>query len=401
MTASRAIGVALVAWLAACTAGTGPSSPSPSVSPSPAAVRAFVGDGVALEPGRYRYDAFEPAMTFEVGTGWVGGHMHDEFFDVWRGRRAVVAFARPRFVQGDDGRVPVHGLDAREALEAIASIDDLEPSPIITTTVDGRPAIELRARSRGGVKLFGGDEGTFIPNPGHHRIVALDVDGTLVLIYAQIMGEPGGRLEPVVQDVIDSVRFEGSAAPPSFGLSGCPIDDVAACEALGQAARSLLAADVAALARLSRPDRFECEAIPADLFPACAEGGVLRGHPVASSIPVFEVLSRDAYRSRLRAILGNVDPTFADEHGSGAVEVLGVGTCGPADLASRSCHLGVTAAAPDDGGRPERLLGSLEFVHRDRRWWIGAWYLDTLAAWEQASQDPFSTIACGNMEAWG
>jgi hypothetical protein len=127
---------------------------------------------------------------------------------------------------------------------------------------------------------------------------------------------------------------------------------------------------------------------------------VLRGHAVASSVPVFEVLAPAAYRSQLEAILGNVDPSFTDDHGAGSIEVLGVGTCGPEDLASRSYHLGMTMAVSESGAPPGRLLGSFELVHREGRWWISVWYLDTLEAWTLSSPDPFTTIACGNMQAW-
>ena len=138
------------------------------------------------------------------------------------------------------------------------------------------------------------------------------------------------------------------------------------------------------------------------IFPACAEGGVLRGHAVASSVPVFEVLSPAAYRSQLEAILGNVDPSFTDDHGTGSIEVLGVGTCGPeSSPARRSYHLGMTMAVSDAGAPAERLLGSFELVFRGGRWWISVWYLDTLEAWSRSSPDPFTTIACGNMLPWG
>jgi hypothetical protein len=190
------------------------------------------------------------------------------------------------------------------------------------------------------------------------------------------------------------------APQTSFPVDGCPIDDAEACDVIARSATSLVAGDATDLMEVSRPDRFDCAGLPVDVFPGCADDHVLRGHPIASSAPIIEVLPRPNYRSQLDAILDGVDPTFSDPYGGGATEVLGVGTCGPEDIERRSYHLGMTMGVSEDGAPAERLLGSFEFVNREGRWWIGIWYLDTLGAWEQTSPDPFATIACGNMEPW-
>ena len=393
--------VAGLVILSACSREPVPDPPSPSQTDD---VLAFEGDGTPLEPGRYRYEAFEPAMTFEVGPGWLGGHTHAEFYDVQREEGALVGFARPTFVMGRDGPVDVIGLDAREAIRTISSIEEIDADPITETTVDGRPAWEVRTSADASVELFGSDDGTFTAEAGRHRLLGVDVDGILVLVIEHIWADAREPIEPMAQAVIDSVRFEsssGSSVPAAFSSSGCPVDDADACDRLAMAARALTQADATALAGLSRPDRFECDDVPAEIFPACAAGGVLRGHAVASSAPVFEVLAPAAYRSQLEAILGSVDPSFTDDHGTGSIEVLGVGTCGPEELARRSYHLGMTMAVAESGAPPERLLGSFEFVHREGRWWIGVWYLDTLEALTRSSPDPFTTIACGNMLPWG
>jgi hypothetical protein len=192
-----------------------------------------------------------------------------------------------------------------------------------------------------------------------------------------------------------------SPAPATFPADGCPIEDLEACDVIAEAASALVGADAAALVELSRPDRFVCAELPTELFPTCAQGGVLRGHPMASAVPIFEVLPPTRYRSQVGSILGSVDPSFVDAHGAGDLAVMGVGTCGPEDIERRSYHLGMTMAVTQGGAPDERLLGSLEFVNRDGRWWIGLWYLDTLDEWGRVSPDPFSTIACGNMVAWG
>jgi hypothetical protein len=226
--------------------------------------------------------------------------------------------------------------------------------------------------------------------------------GAVVVAIACLANACGGGAAPR-SSATAAPRTPAPRAPApqtSFPIEGCPIDDAAACEVIASAATALAASRSADLLELSRPDRFDCEQLSADLFPGCAEGGDLRGHPIASAVPVFEVLPRPGYRSQLEAILGNVDPSFMDDHGGGAVEVLGVGTCGPEEIERRSYHLGMTMAVSDRGAPAERLLGSFEFINREGRWWIGLWYLDTFDGWEQVSPDPFATIACGNMEPW-
>src|SRR5688572_5738656 len=190
--------------------------------------------------------------------------------------------------------------------------------------------------------------------------------------------------EPADPEVSEPPTTAGPA-PATFPSGGCPLEDRDACGVIAEAARALVDADAAVLIELSRPDRFVCADLPTDVFPACAQGGVLQGHPVASAAPIFEVLRRSAYRAQFRGIIGDVDPSFSDGHGSGELTVLGVGTCGPEDIERRSYHLGMTMAVSETGAPAERLLGSFEFVHRDGRWWIGLWYLDTLQEWERFS----------------
>jgi hypothetical protein len=164
---------------------------------------------------------------------------------------------------------------------------------------------------------------------------------------------------------------------------------------------ALVEGDAETLLSLHRPDVFVCSEVEVEIVPACAEGRDLRGQPIASAAFGIEVLSPSRYRRQLVEVLSAIDPSFEDDHGDGRMSVLGVGTCGPAELAGRSYHLGYTAAVSEAGAPAERVLGSFELVHREGRWWIGLWFLDTLAAWEEVSEDPFTSIACGNMEPWG
>ncbi|MCI0686849.1 MAG: hypothetical protein L0Y54_06385 [Sporichthyaceae bacterium] len=83
------------------------------------------------------------------------------------------------------------------------------------------------------------------------------------------------------------------------------------------------------------------------------------------------------------------------------MQILGLGTCGPPDPASRSYHLAFTAAVGSPtGGAAERWLGSLEFVLRADSWVFALVFADTVTAWERVHGDPFEDVACGNVQPW-
>jgi hypothetical protein len=90
--------------------------------------------------------------------------------------------------------------------------------------------------------------------------------------------------------------------------------------------------------------------------------------------------------------MAGVDPSFADDVGSGDVRVLGVGTCGPDIPGRRTYHLAWTVAA-SDAGPPERLLGSFELTFEED-WRIALWYLGPLDAWGAEQPDPLELAFC-------
>ena len=68
--------------------------------------------------------------------------------------------------------------------------------------------MKIRFRTTASVPLFGGDEGTFTIEEGTHRLLALTIDGALVLIVDDVWAEPRDPVDALVQGVIDSVRFD-------------------------------------------------------------------------------------------------------------------------------------------------------------------------------------------------
>jgi hypothetical protein len=193
------------------TPAAGTPSPSPSVSPSLGALE--VEDGAALEPDRYAYSGFSgPRMTFEVGPGWVGGHVLAEFFDVQREAGGVLlGFADPTFVVGAEGDVDVEDLSPQEAIVAIASNPLLEAGRVGSTTIGGRSAFTVRGRPTTSVELFGGDEGAFSAEPGSIRLSAVDVDGELMLIVVSVWRPQPARVRRAIDALIASVRFDDSS----------------------------------------------------------------------------------------------------------------------------------------------------------------------------------------------
>jgi hypothetical protein len=204
-----AIGIAL---LVGCSSAgpSDPATPSGSVAASPSGddIRPLVGDGAGLEPGRYRFDPFEPSTTFEVDEGWVGGHTLAEFFDVFHGEELSVGFARPGFVMGADGRVDVAELTPRSALETIED-NGVRAEPIQPTELAGIPGFVMSFSVTAPTLVFGGPEGELTLDPSwEQRAIALDVDGALVIVLVQWTADATTGDRAAAEHVLASIRFD-------------------------------------------------------------------------------------------------------------------------------------------------------------------------------------------------
>jgi hypothetical protein len=189
-----------------------PPTPSASSSPSKGISR-FEGDGAPLEPGRYAFDSFTgPPITFAIGPGWIGGHTHPEFFDVQREAGGVLlGFADPTFVVGAEGVVEVEGLSAEDAVGRIAANPPFVGGSVRSGTIDGREAFEVGGMPETSVELFGSDDGTFTVEPGSVRLIAVDVDGRLMLIVGSVWPAQRDWIDRLIDGVIASVRFKAGA----------------------------------------------------------------------------------------------------------------------------------------------------------------------------------------------
>ncbi len=120
---------------------------------------------------------------------------------------------------------------------------------------------------------------------------------------------------------------------------------------------------------------------------------MLRGHALSGPDFVVEVVDEEGYREQLQAITSNVDPSYSDELGDGALRVIGVGTCGPDIPGRRTYHLAWTAAVSETGAPAERILGSFELTFADE-WKIALWYLGPLEEWEIEQPEPLELAFC-------
>jgi len=188
-------------------AGCGGSDPPPSTQPTrqqtaepaqrDAAQELPLGSSIALEPGRYTFSDFEPTVTFGVPEGWETGHQNEDFFDVWHSSpgeeppvEAAVAWARPAFIVGNDGRVTTDGLSPREAVETLSSNPYVTAGRISNVTLDGYEGSSVSFDARPGGELFGGPDGAFGSDNAHFRVAALDVGGALILVLEISLRQP-------------------------------------------------------------------------------------------------------------------------------------------------------------------------------------------------------------------
>jgi hypothetical protein len=175
--------------------------------------------------------------------------------------------------------------------------------------------------------------------------------------------------------------------------AGCPVGDDDACRAARGVIDALRAGDPDAVLRLTREMTVDCTKVDRRFFQACATNTSLRGYQLTASVFSIEVLSREVYRDRLAAILANVDTAFQDEHGSGEIRSIGIGTCGPNVPDRRSYHVAWTAAVRGTDRQSERIVASFELTFAED-WRVALWFADTLRAWERAGASPMTNGFC-------
>lgn len=188
-----------------------------------------------------------------------------------------------------------------------------------------------------------------------------------------------------------------TTAPPSsaqgLDVAGCPVSDEVFCATAVEVVDALAAGDAAALVGLSRVDRIECADMNVAYVPGCATAAVLEGHGLSDASLVVDVVGDRAYQDWLTALTANLDVAYEDDLGTGAVEVIGIGTCGPDEPGRRTYHVAWTAGLRVDDASAERVLGSFELTFVDD-WRIALSYLGSLEDWEAAQPAPLDDAFC-------
>jgi hypothetical protein len=196
-----------------------------------------------------------------------------------------------------------------------------------------------------------------------------------------------------VATTLATTLASGATGTMSLDPSGCPVGDAAFCATAVEVVDALAAGDVDRLLELSRFDRVECADVVVEYFPGCATDDVVEGHGLSGPDLLVDLVDRDRYTDWLVAMTTGVDVSFADQLGDGAVQVVGIGTCGPNEPGRRTYHVAWTAALRDGATPAERMLGSFELTFVDD-WRIALSYVGSLTDWEAAQSDPLEEAFC-------
>ena len=186
-----------------------------------------MGEPAPLAPGRYfSSPPFDIPFTFEVAeAGWETGHLHGEFFDLFRfdaepspaNPTRWIGFAHPATIRGPGAipaaDVPATSLTPQGAIDGWSDRDDLTPSNVAEQTLFGLAGarVDLQARTPG-AGLFGGEEGTFGLDPQLPvRLVVLPLDDALLLVLVMA---PAAELEAAwtqALEILDTVDLVNPA----------------------------------------------------------------------------------------------------------------------------------------------------------------------------------------------
>ena len=121
----------------------------------------------------------------------------------------LLGFADPTFVVGAEGIVEIDDLSAQDAVGTIAANPPFVGGSVRSVMIDGRQAFEVLGMPETSMELFGSDDGTFTVEPGSVRLIAVDVEGIVLLIIGSVWPEPRDRIDELIDGVIESVRVDG------------------------------------------------------------------------------------------------------------------------------------------------------------------------------------------------
>ena len=189
--------------------------PTPLTTPEPPPVDAgevaalcdpFFEIPCALGPGLYAPMRFEPEIFFKLGEGWSAA-TNDQRLVVLARDEGFITLAS--HVDVPDAREKDEA-SARKLIDAIARLDDLsatKPAQVRIDKLRGR-SIDVEASGSDRVEIFtAGGQAYVVERDRPTRVVALDVDGEVLLIVIEPAG--GRTLDSILEtadDVAASVR---------------------------------------------------------------------------------------------------------------------------------------------------------------------------------------------------
>lgn len=225
---ARAVGIAALLFLAACTPPTTPTlspsaaptdpptaSPLPSASPSIAMGPRELAAG-ALPAGTYTRSGFLPRITFAIDDGWVGGAVTDGFFDVQQdpGTPDVIAvqFALVNAVVGAGGGM-IPTATAADAVEHMRQNAGLTVFGESASRLGGQDGVNIEVENDGPNRtpVLSVAPGTLAFDPGRRLWISFfdTPDGLLAVLVGGSVARWDHALA-VAEPVLESIAIGGA-----------------------------------------------------------------------------------------------------------------------------------------------------------------------------------------------
>ena len=193
-----------------------------------------------------------------------------------------------------------------------------------------------------------------------------------------------------------------AAAPATFDVGDCPVDEPRMCQEAAALADALTQADMGAVLTLSRPTPVACADVDPEVDPQCDGDRVpdeLEGYVVAGAEEDTFVAPEKQYENQLEFMHDGLDEEYSDEYGGADYQIVGLATCEPGTRYALGYLVGL--GDPDSTLPGDRFFGTLELTEQDHGWAVSLLTLDILSDWQLYYDDPLADAGCGKFDTWG